>query len=97
MPKKRRKLLAGFREGAVRLVRETSYRVPHTLTCLLLGVSLAWFYKWQRWTRRCGTCSRTRRGCMGRPAARRSARGCWQVSEKTVAESMRRQGLIAES
>jgi hypothetical protein len=23
------------------------YRVPHTLTCLLLGVSLAWFYKWR--------------------------------------------------
>ncbi len=26
--------------------QRTSYRVPHTLTCLLLGVSLAWFYKW---------------------------------------------------
>lgn len=24
----------------------TNYRVPHTVTCLLLGVSLAWFYKW---------------------------------------------------
>ena len=22
------------------------YRVPHTLTCALLGVSLSWFYKW---------------------------------------------------
>ncbi len=24
----------------------TQYQVPHTVTCLLLGVSLAWFYKW---------------------------------------------------
>lgn len=23
-----------------------NHRVPHTLTCALLGVSLAWFYKW---------------------------------------------------
>jgi putative transposase len=27
--------------------QKTFYRVPHTLTCLLLGVSLAWFYKWR--------------------------------------------------
>ena len=26
--------------------QRTNYRVPHTLTCVLLGVSLAWFYKW---------------------------------------------------
>ena len=26
--------------------QRTKYRVPHTVTCLLLGVSLAWFYKW---------------------------------------------------
>jgi len=26
--------------------QRTNYRVPHTLTCGLLGVSLAWFYKW---------------------------------------------------
>jgi hypothetical protein len=26
--------------------QRTNYRVPHTLTCLMLGVSLAWFYKW---------------------------------------------------
>jgi len=26
--------------------QRTNYRVPHTVTCLLLGVSLAWFYKW---------------------------------------------------
>ena len=27
--------------------QRTNYRVPHTLTCLLLGVSLSWFYKWR--------------------------------------------------
>ena len=27
--------------------QRTNYRVPHTVTCLLLGVSLAWFYKWR--------------------------------------------------
>ena len=26
--------------------QRTKHRVPHTLTCALLGVSLAWFYKW---------------------------------------------------
>ena len=26
--------------------QRTNYRVPHTMTCLLLGVSLSWFYKW---------------------------------------------------
>ncbi len=28
--------------------QRTFYRVPHTLTCALLGVSLAWFYKWRQ-------------------------------------------------
>ncbi len=26
--------------------QRTNYRVPHTFTCALLGVSLSWFYKW---------------------------------------------------
>lgn len=26
--------------------QRTRYRVPHTVTCALLGVSLSWFYKW---------------------------------------------------
>jgi putative transposase len=28
--------------------QRTGHRVPHTMTCALLGVSLAWFYKWIR-------------------------------------------------
>ena len=27
--------------------QRTNYRVPHTITCVLLGVSLSWFYKWR--------------------------------------------------
>src|SRR5699024_8880577 len=26
--------------------QRTKYRVPHTVVCALLGVSMAWFYKW---------------------------------------------------
>ncbi len=26
--------------------QRTIYRVPHTITCMLLGVSVSWFYKW---------------------------------------------------
>ena len=26
--------------------QRTLHRVPHTVTCALLGVSLSWFYKW---------------------------------------------------
>ena len=26
--------------------QRTNYRVPHTSTCALLGVSVSWFYKW---------------------------------------------------
>ena len=26
--------------------QRTMYRVPHTVVCALLGVSLSWFYKW---------------------------------------------------
>ena len=26
--------------------QRTKYRVPHTITCALLGVGVSWFYKW---------------------------------------------------
>jgi putative transposase len=93
--------------------QRTLYRVPHTMTCLLLGVSLAWFYKWAERASQPGphtpteqrraeldTAVRTAfnqaRGLHGSPrlhADLREAR--WVVSEKTVADSMRRQGLVA--
>lgn len=97
--------------------QRTNYRVPHTTTCALLGVSLAWFYKWLvRATgpsaasglhtdrdRRRDTVDRAvrvmftkRRGVHGSPRLHADLReDGWAVSEKTVADSMRRQGLVA--
>jgi putative transposase len=97
--------------------QRTMHRVPHTVTCALLEVSLAWFYKWA--ARAAGphagsglhTAAARRRGEVDAAvveaftAARRlhgSPRlvddlreAGWVVSEKTVADSMRRQGLVA--
>lgn len=88
--------------------QRTCYRVPHTFTCALLGVSLSWFYKW---IARTPTPSEQRRGQVDAAVAKAfaDARGLhgsprlhadlrevgWTISEKTVADSMRRQGLIA--
>ena len=88
--------------------QRTKYRVPHTVVCALLGVSLAWFYKWIARTptpseqRRAGvdaavaTAFTKARGLHGSPRLLHDLRDeGWVVSEKTVADSMRRQGLIA--
>jgi putative transposase len=88
--------------------QRTNYRVPHTITCALLGVSESWFYKW---IDRTPTASERRRtevdeavaqafkdakGLHGSPRLVADLRAAgWTVSEKTVADSMRRQGLIA--
>jgi transposase InsO family protein len=97
--------------------QRTNYRVPHAVVCALLGVSLAWFYKWIG--RACGpgavsglhTARDRRRDTIDRGVrvAFGKAKGLhgsprlvydlrddgWKVSEKTVADSMRRQGLVA--
>ena len=97
--------------------QRTIYRVPHTMTCLLLGVSLAWFYKWRdrslgpgassglftAMDRRRYTIDRAvkvmftkKRGLHGSPRLHADLLDDgWEVSEKTVADSMRRQGLVA--
>jgi putative transposase len=88
--------------------QRTNYRVPHTVTCTLLGVSLSWFYKWLGRTptptgqRRSeldaavADAFATARGLHGSPRLHADLREAgWAVSEKTVADSMRRQGLIA--
>jgi putative transposase len=88
--------------------QRTNYRVPHTITCALLGVSLSWFYKWISRTptptqqRRAevdaavATAFSDARGLHGSPRLHADLREAgWVVSEKTVAGSMRRQGLIA--
>ncbi|HZX99711.1 MAG TPA: IS3 family transposase [Dermatophilaceae bacterium] len=97
--------------------QRTNYRVPHTVTCALLGLSLAWFYKWiaraqspsaptglhTTRDRRRDTVDRAvavafskAKGLHGSPRLHADLRDDgWTVSEKTVAESMRRQGLVA--
>jgi len=97
--------------------QRTVYRVPHTVVCALLGVSLAWFYKWigralgpgavsglhTRRDRRRDTVDRAvavafrkARGLHGSPRLHADLLDdSWRVSEKTVADSMRRQGLVA--
>ena len=94
--------------------QRTKYRVPHSFTCLLLGVSVSWFYKW---IARADTIDGlhtdtdrrraeldlavaeafvTARGLHGSPRLIADLRDLgWEVSEKTVADSMRRQGLVA--
>ena len=94
--------------------QRTKYRVPHTMTCILLGVSMSWFYKW---ITRADTLDGlhtdtdrrralldaavaeafvTAKGLHGSPRLIADLRDMgWEVSEKTVADSMRRQGLVA--
>ena len=96
--------------------QRTNYRVPHTVVCALLGVSLAWFYKWlgraeapgaerglhtprdrRRDTidRAVAVAFRKSRGLHGSPRLHADLRDDgWEVSEKTVADSMRRQGSL---
>lgn len=97
--------------------QRTNYRVPHTLTCALLGVSVAWFYKWLK--RATGPSSTSglhtkrdrrrdsfdravkvafgkARGLHGSPRLVNDLRADgWTVTKKTVADSMRRQQLVA--
>lgn len=88
--------------------------MPHTITCVLLGVSVSWFYKW---ITRAETSDGLRTDTDRRRAqfdgavavAFKAAKGLhssprliadlrdlgWKVSEKMVADSMPRQGLVA--
>jgi len=94
--------------------QRAKHRVPHTITCVLLGVSVSWFYKWitrADTTDGLHTDTDRRRAQLDTAvaAAFKAAKGLhgsprliadlrdlgWEVSEKTVADSMRRQGLVA--
>ena len=91
--------------------QRTEHRVPHAVTCRLLGVSQSWFYKWNN---RPLTARQVRRAALdaavkasfddsgGTPGTYGSPRvfadlveAGWRVSRKTVAASMARQGLWA--
>lgn len=87
--------------------QRTMHRVPHAFTCRCLGVSESWFYKWHQ---RPATKRQRRQGEVDAEVARRFAdsgrtygspriftdlvEAGWKISEKTVAESMARQGLF---
>lgn len=97
--------------------QRANYRMPHTVTCAVLSISPAWFYKWitraqspsastglhTTRDRRRGTVDRAvavvfdkAKGLHGSPRLHADLRAeGWTVTEKTVAESMRRQGLVA--
>ena len=86
--------------------QRTMHRVPHALTCAILGVSVSWFYKWLH---REPTPTEIRRRELDAAvkaffeASKRTygsprihadlVEAGWTVSENTVADSMRRQGL----
>ena len=94
--------------------QRTKYRVPHTITCALLGVGVSWFYKWigragdtdglhtdtdrrrAQLDAAVATAFDKAKGLHGSPRLIADLRDLgWEVSEKTVADSMRRQGLVA--
>lgn len=88
--------------------QRTLYRVPVAFTCVLLGLSVSWFYKWRdhqptktekRRTKvdaAVAAAFRAARGLHGSPRLYLDLREAgWVISEKTVADSMRRQGLVA--
>jgi putative transposase len=86
--------------------QRTFYRVPYAVCCVILGVSVSWFYKWLD---RPATARQQRRGELDAEvlkmfkASRRTygsprihadlLEAGWQVSVNSVADSMRRQGL----
>ena len=94
--------------------QRAKYQVPHAITCVLLGVSVSWFYKWiaragntdglhtdtdrrrAQLDATVATAFAATRGLPGSPRLVADLRDLgWEVSEKSVADSMRRQGLVA--
>jgi putative transposase len=86
--------------------QRTMHRVPHTVACAVLGISISWFHKWigrgptKRAARRAARDARVRE-CFeasgrtyGSPRIHADLREAGETSSvNTVADSMRRQGL----
>ena len=91
--------------------QRTEHRVPHAVACRALDVSESWFYKWRdrpptpREQRRAELDAKVAEvfadsggepGTYGSPRVHAELRDLgWRVTEKTVAASMARQGLVA--
>ena len=91
--------------------QRADYRIPHAKCCEFLGVSESWFYKWRdrqptpRQQRRAALDEKVKEifedsggtpRTYGSPHVYEELRDLgWEVSEKTVADSMARQGLVA--
>lgn len=91
--------------------QRTEHRVPHAVACRALDVSESWFYKWRdrpptsAQQRRAELDAKVREifddsggepGTYGSPRIHAELRDLgWRVTEKTVAASMARQGLVA--
>jgi len=91
--------------------QRTEHRVPHAVACRALDVSESWFYKWRdrpptpAQQRRAALDAKVKEifddsggepGTYGSPRVHAELRDLgWVVSEKTVAASMARQGLVA--
>ena len=86
--------------------QRTMHRVPHAVSCGILGVSLSWFYTWinrrptPRQARRADLDTAVKDAFDASKATYGSPRihadlveAGWTVSVNTVADSMRRQGL----
>jgi putative transposase len=90
--------------------QRTSHQVPHAVACRALAVSESWFYKWHHRQHQPAPSEQRRveldaavaeafeaaHGLHGSPRVLVDLRSAgWTVSEKTVAKSMARQGLVA--
>jgi transposase InsO family protein len=95
--------LAGFIAA-----QRAKFGIPYAVSCRALGVSQAWFYKWRhgdvslRCKRRAAVDAAVayefarRQGRDGSPVITVRLRDAgWRISKNTVADSMRRQGLVA--
>jgi transposase InsO family protein len=84
------------------------YGIPYAVACRALGVSQAWFYKWRHGDVSLRRAHRKavdaavayefarRQGRDGSPPITIRLRDAgWRISKNTVADSMRRQGLVA--
>ena len=88
--------------------QRAQHGIPHAVACRALGVSQAWLYKWRhgdvslRRARRRAVDAAVayeftrRQGRDGSPPITARLRDAgWRISKNTVADSMRRQGLVA--